>query len=163
MNENNKYNILWELITAQNGAGLSDTPETPMTDTPRKNPESCTESDTPETDAVLNQFEHHLPNWLASEIMAAVARKLERERNEAIRSCHIWQTGNSALVRDRDEAIWDCNQRINKISAEREDWKTIAVEYEKEIEEWKVEVERWRSLAQGWREEAVNAIKDTRG
>jgi hypothetical protein len=38
-------------------------------------------TDTPETDSVLNQLEHHLPNWLASEIMAAVARRLERERN----------------------------------------------------------------------------------
>ena len=36
-------------------------------------------SDTPETDAVLRQFEHHL---LASEIMAEVARRLERERDE---------------------------------------------------------------------------------
>jgi hypothetical protein len=38
-------------------------------------------TDTPETDAILKQFEHLLPNWLASE-MAAVARKLERERDE---------------------------------------------------------------------------------
>ena len=38
-------------------------------------------NDTPETDAVLKQFEHHLPNWLASEIIAAVARKLERDRD----------------------------------------------------------------------------------
>jgi hypothetical protein len=102
-------------------------------------------SDTPETDAVLNQFEHHLPNWLASEIMAAVARRLERERDEAVNSCHIWQRGHSKLVADRD------------------DWKRFAVEQEKEIKEWKVEVERWRSLAQGWIEEAVDAIKDTRG
>jgi len=105
-------------------------------------------NDTPETDAVLNQFEHLLPNqfehllpnWIASE-MAAVARKLERERDEAV---NIWQMGHSKLVADRD------------------DWKRIAVEQEKEIEEWKAEVERWRSLAQGWRKEAVDAIKDTR-
>jgi hypothetical protein len=116
-----------------------------MTDKLHKNPESCTGSDTPETDAVLKQFEHHLPNWLASEIMAAVARKLERERDEAVNSCHIWQKGHSALVADRD------------------DWKYLAVDQEKEIEEWKVEVERWRSLAQGWRKEAVDAIKDARG
>ena len=51
-----------------------------MTDTLHKNPESCKESDTPETDAVLAQYKHH---WSASEIMAEVARRLERERDEA--------------------------------------------------------------------------------
>ena len=86
-----------------------------MTDKLHKNPESCTGSDTPETDAVLKQFEHHLPNWLASEIMAAVARKLERERDEAVNACHIWQRGHSKLVADRD------------------DWKRFAVEQEKQI------------------------------
>ena len=50
---------------------------------PEDEPKPETMNDTPETDAVLKQFEHHLPNWLASEIMAAVARKLERERDEA--------------------------------------------------------------------------------
>jgi len=129
-----------------------------MTDTLNKTHQSCTVSDTPETKWFFSRA--NVDNW---NDQIDFCERLERERNEAIRSCHIWQTGNSALVRDRDEAIWDCNQRINKVSAEREDWKTIAVEYEKEIEEWKVEVERWRSLAQGWREEAVNAIKDTRG
>jgi hypothetical protein len=141
VNENNKYNILWELITAQNGAGLSDTPETPMTDTPHKNPESCTVSDTPEMDAEKFYSDHH--GYCV--VLVEHAEDLERERDEAIRSCHIWQRGHSKLVVDRD------------------DWKRFAVEQEKEIEEWKVEVERWRSLAQGWREEAVNAIKDTRG
>jgi hypothetical protein len=86
-----------------------------MTDTSNKTRQSCTVSDTPETDAVLNQFKHHLPNWLASEIMAAVARKLERERDEAVNACHIWQRGHSKLVADRD------------------DWKRLAVEQEKQI------------------------------
>jgi len=40
-------------------------------------------TDTPETDAALAQYAHHLPNWLATDIMAAIGRKMERERNEA--------------------------------------------------------------------------------
>ena len=30
------------------------------------------------------------------------ARKLERERDEAVRSCHIWQKGHAELVSERD-------------------------------------------------------------
>jgi hypothetical protein len=122
-----------------------------MTDTPHKNPESCTGSDTPETDANDEAWAYNMQYDTFSSLMDAplpwdeFARKLERERNEAVNSCHIWQKGHSALVSDRDG------------------WKRLAVEQEKEIEEWKVEVERWRSLAQGWRKEAVDAIKDTRG
>ena len=93
-----------------------------MTDTPHKNPESCTESDTPETDAVLKQFEHHLPNWFASEIMAAVARKLERERNKAEERAkdleeqvNIWKRSHSILVKSLDN------------------WKQLAVAQEKQI------------------------------
>ncbi len=84
-----------------------------MTDKLHKNPESCTESNTPETDAVLNQYEHHLPNWLASEIMAAVARRLERERDEAVNACHIWQGGHSKLL-DTIAALQEIIQIIRK-------------------------------------------------
>jgi len=38
---------------------------------------------TPETDAVLAQYAHHLPNWLATDIVAAKARSLERQRDAA--------------------------------------------------------------------------------
>jgi len=31
-----------------------------------------------------------------------LCQKLERERDEAIRSCHIWQTGHAELVAERD-------------------------------------------------------------
>jgi hypothetical protein len=41
--------------------------------------------DTPETDAAFELYSHHLPNWLATEIIGAVARRMERERNEALR------------------------------------------------------------------------------
>jgi hypothetical protein len=30
------------------------------------------------------------------------ARTLERERDKLLRSCHIWQNGNAALVAERD-------------------------------------------------------------
>jgi len=40
---------------------------------------------------------------------------VERERDEAVNSCHIWQRGHSKLVADRD------------------DWKRLAVEQEKQI------------------------------
>jgi len=152
-----------------------------MTDTLNKNPQSCTVSDTPETDGEWNRiacYDHpHFENALAE-----FTRKLERERDElkadnkhfenqnkvltvqrdealfdlafsrdlyklqesqldelrkqlaeAINSCHIWQSGHSALVRDRDEALWERDQLTNKIAAEREGWKAIAVELEKQL------------------------------
>jgi hypothetical protein len=158
-----------------------------MTDKLHKNPESCTGSDTPETDAYRWNDDRSICGWgqfaeklererdearfdlafrrdlyklqeervkkLEAEVKLwkenatsnkHVSNFVERERDEAVNACHIWQRGHSKLVADRD------------------DWKRLAVEQEKEIEEWKVEVERWRSLAQGWRKEAVDAIKDTR-
>ncbi len=39
-------------------------------------------SDTPETDAILTQYAHLLPNWLATDIMAPLAKRLQRERDE---------------------------------------------------------------------------------
>ena len=33
------------------------------------------------------------------------ARKLERERDEAVRSCHIWQKGHSDIVAERDRLL----------------------------------------------------------
>jgi hypothetical protein len=129
-----------------------------MTDTLHKNPESCTVCNTPETDAVLIQYNHHLPNWLASEIMAAVARRLERERNEARfdlsfrRDLYKLQESQlDELRKQLAEATNSCNiwQRSHKILVEcRDDWKRLAVEQEQDIKEWKLEVERWRTLGQ---------------
>jgi hypothetical protein len=70
-------------------------------------------SDTPETDAILKQFEHILP--LDPCEITEVARKLERERDEAVHACHIWQQGHSVIVEDRD--YW-------KVEAEK--WRAIA-------------------------------------
>jgi hypothetical protein len=50
-------------------------------------------TDTPETDD-LARGNHVVPTEFAEQ--------LERERDEAIRSCHIWQKGHAELVTERD-------------------------------------------------------------
>jgi len=42
---------------------------------------------------------------------------LERKRDEAIRSCHIWQTGHAELVKERDRWI----RLYDSATAEREE------------------------------------------
>lgn len=110
-----------------------------MTDTLNENEEVRTGYPTPETDAVLKQYEHHLPNWLASEIMAAVARRLERERNE-------WKevaNGNLlGLIKERDE--W---------KAEAERWRSLAQAWKEEAVEQIKEASR---LVEGIRAELRN-------
>ena len=41
-------------------------------------------SDTPRTDAMMAQYAHHLPDWLAERVYAPLCRVLERELAEAI-------------------------------------------------------------------------------
>jgi hypothetical protein len=107
-----------------------------MTDTLNKTHQSCTESDTPETKWFFSRA--NVDNW---NDQLDFCERLERERDEAVNSCHIWQRGHSKLVADRD------------------DWKRLAVEQEKDIDEWKAVAERWRSLAQGWKEVVTNLWK----
>lgn len=54
-------------------------------------------TDTPETDN-LARGNHVVPTEFAEQ--------LERERDRAVRSCHIWQTGHAELVAERDK-YWD--------------------------------------------------------
>ena len=54
-------------------------------------------TDTPETDD-LARGNHVVPTEFAEQ--------LERQRDEAIRSCHIWQKGHAELVAERDK-YWD--------------------------------------------------------
>jgi len=54
-------------------------------------------TDTLETDTIA-RGNHVVPTEFAEQ--------LERERDEAIRSCHIWQTGHAELVAERDK-YWD--------------------------------------------------------
>lgn len=70
-------------------------------------------SDTPETDHAA----FVLDDWRKSYdvVLVSFAEELERERDEAIRSCHIWQDGHSTIVEDRD--YW---------KAEAERWREVA-------------------------------------
>jgi hypothetical protein len=95
-----------------------------MTDTLNKTHQSCTGSDTPETDAVLKQFEHHLPNWLASEIMAEVARRLERERDEW-KAAHDNQAKLKRIISDRPD-LKERAKLVAKLIKERDEWKEVA-------------------------------------
>ena len=66
-------------------------------------------SDTPETDQCVKDNKHL--RFLQEDIyvgndkttyenpIVCLSRKLERERDQAIRSCHIWQMGHAELVR----------------------------------------------------------------
>ena len=73
-------------------------------------------SDTPETDKCVKDNKHikflEEDHWslngkftYAHPIVFS-SRKMERERDEAIRSCHIWQKGHAELVAERDK-YWE--------------------------------------------------------
>jgi len=69
-------------------------------------------TETPETDKCVKQNKHL--KFLQEDVwvndnkityenpIVFLCQKLERERDEAIRSCHIWQTGHAELVAERD-------------------------------------------------------------
>ena len=57
-------------------------------------------TDTPETDKLAQE------NHIAHPTVWSFCRKFERERDEAIRSCHIWQKGHAELVAERDK-YWE--------------------------------------------------------
>lgn len=126
-------------------------PKTAMTNAMNKPGQSCTVSDTPETDAILKQFEHLLPNWLASE-MAGVARKLERERdayekerNEAraelvsrIEQLSVKQLQLSELRKQLAEAVNSCNiwqKGHSELVADRDRWISRADAHKQDYEQ----------------------------
>ena len=152
--------------TKENIKAFSGT--TTMPNTMNKTSQSRTGSDTPETDALHDKLDKELAFMCERDDLEAalvdmlnLARKLERERDEArfdlafrrdlyrlqefqldelrkqlaeaVSSCNIWQKGHSALVEDRNKTVLDCHQQTSKIAAEREGWKKIAVEQEKQI------------------------------
>jgi len=141
-----------------------------MTDTLNKTHQSCTVSDTPETDAYRWSDDRSIYGW--SEFASKLERErdearfdlafrrdlyklqeervkeleaevklwkenatsnkdvfnfVERERDEAVNACHIWQRGHSKLVADRDE--------------------------------WKKEAERWRVCSEQLTARAVNHLQ----
>lgn len=78
-------------------------------------------SDTPETDA-MEYFDAMCdPDRV---VAADFARRLERQRDEATRSCHIWQQGHSNIVNERD--LW-------KVEAKR--WRDMYIEYDEMLDE----------------------------
>jgi len=60
-------------------------------------------TDTPETDH-LARGNHVVPTEFAEQ--------LERERDEAVRSCHIWQTGHAKSV----ARMYDIERKLKKIT-----------------------------------------------
>ena len=73
-------------------------------------------TNTPETDKCVKDNKHikflEEDHWSLNgkftyaHPIVFVSRKLERERDEAIRSCHIWQNGHAELVAERDK-YWE--------------------------------------------------------
>jgi hypothetical protein len=73
-------------------------------------------SDTPETDKCVKDNKHikflEEDHWSLNgkftytHPIVFLSRKMERERDEAIRSCHIWQNGHAELVAERNK-YWE--------------------------------------------------------
>ena len=73
-------------------------------------------TDTPETDKCVKDNKHikflEEDHWSLNgkftyaHPIVFLSRKMERERDEAIRSCHIWQEGHAELVAERDK-YWE--------------------------------------------------------
>ena len=73
-------------------------------------------TDTPETDQCVKDNKHikflEEDHWSLNgkftyaHPIVFLSRKIERERDEAVRSCRIWQTGHAELVAERDK-YWE--------------------------------------------------------
>ena len=70
-----------------------------MTDTLNKTQQSCTGYRTPETDTFFSRTDI---DW---DMEVEFARYLERERDEASNSCHIWHQNNINLIEERINLI----------------------------------------------------------
>ncbi len=62
-------------------------------------------SDTPKTDAFLDLYDHHKPNYIAFECIGEFARGLERELDESTADAERfrWLIKNASLVTLKDE------------------------------------------------------------
>jgi hypothetical protein len=78
-------------------------------------------SDTPETDYLENNLGKAAE--MSHPVLWVFARKLESERDAAVRSCHIWQKGHSDIVAERD--LW-------QLEAKR--WRDMYLEYDEMLE-----------------------------
>jgi predicted N-acyltransferase len=74
-------------------------------------------SDTPRTDALREQYAHHLPNWLATDVFCPLAGCLERELAEArgqrdalvdaLRKAVAWGDVASMHILYRENINWE--------------------------------------------------------
>ena len=87
-------------------------------------------SDTPETDQCVKDNKHlrflQEDHYVGTDKITYenpivfLSRKLERERDEAIRSCHIWQKGHAELVAERDKYLEQITYLLDRLgNAER--------------------------------------------
>jgi hypothetical protein len=73
-------------------------------------------TDTPETDN-LARGNHVVPTEFAEQ--------LERQRDEAVRSCHIWQKGHAELVAERDLCVKQIDYLLNLLQCNQPERKHI--------------------------------------
>ena len=90
-------------------------------------------SDTPETDYETNHksFIYTMGGLPTDVVHVEFARKLERERDEAVRSCHIWQDGHSAIVAERDKYQEQADEILIQLGATQE--RMVDAERERDI------------------------------
>ena len=122
-------------------------------------------TDTPETDAIVNQFEHLLPNWLASE-MAAVARKLERERDESIRYADSLAELLPVKMLPKDiENVRNANsemaQEICRLERERDIWRSRADAHQQDYEQLLRRIDAVAIDRDGWKRLADEDLYQT--
>lgn len=92
-------------------------------------------TETPETDECVKENRHirfleddyWSLNGKATYTSAIVClcRKLERERDEAVRSCHIWQKGHADLVAERDLCLQQIDYLLNQLQVNQPERKHI--------------------------------------
>jgi len=73
-------------------------------------------TNTPETDDLARG--NHV-------VSTEFAEQLERERDEAVRSCHIWQKGHAELVAERDLCLQQIDYLLNKLQLNQPERKHI--------------------------------------
>jgi hypothetical protein len=143
-----------------------------MTDKLHKNTESCTESNTPETDANDEAWAYNMQYDTFSSLMDAplpwdeFARKLERERDEWK---EVAEGSLLGAIKERDEALFDLDFRrdlfklqesqlneIRKQLAEARNacqiWQSGHSALVRERHQWQAEAERWRQICESWRQ-----------
>ena len=105
-------------------------------------------SDTPETDAILKQFEHILP--LDSCEITEIARKLERERDEAKELAANLEVSLTAAIKsanvrqdETEHAMHECSELKILVDGLSE----MTHELSEDRNLWKTEAEKWRAIA----------------